>query len=92
MNYENFCKVLARIEANPWCWDQQSFFGNCFVGLAADMAGISRNAEPCDRLLTGALFLGLAGNCPEVAAAGLPLDHFRRIRYIEGTRRFMARA
>ena len=92
MNFENFCTVLARIESDPASWDQTSFYGTCFVGIAADMAGCAATDEPHDRHNSGAAFLGVQIPCQDFGSARLTLDDFRRMRYVEGTRRFHAAA
>lgn len=89
MNYENFCKVLAKIEADPSCWDQASWFENCFIGIAADMQGEMPGVRRSNR---GREFLGIPHEteCAWLGSSVLKLDHFRRIRYVEGTRRAFA--
>ena len=48
MNLENFNKVLAQIEANPSCWNQEDWHcgsSHCFGGWAQILSGKEANLE-----------------------------------------------
>jgi len=89
LNYDNFCRVLAEIEADPSCWNQASMFTTCFIGIAARLEGCTSYSE-AERYTAGIVFLGVNEPCPTLGDCTHNLDHFRRIRLVGGYARLRA--
>lgn len=81
MNYANFCKTLAAIEANPSGWNQSSLYTCCFGGIAANLAGCG-SYDPEERHKAAKEFLG--AGAADLFCATRTLDYFRRIRVVAG--------
>ena len=97
MNFEKFCATLAHIEQHPEQFNQVSpYEGNtacCFLANARRLFG------EMDRRYTtseaGPRALGLNPSSAQAQwlySGERTLDDFRRIRYVEGTRRAFAAA